>query len=80
MGVQAVVVAFMALISWGAALILRPLVQRSLGNTLDRRGNPSSLTSIADCRRPFLEKDENSIDLFRAVCRSPSLPDQNYTR
>jgi hypothetical protein len=30
-------VAFMALISWGAALILRPPVQRFLGNTLDRR-------------------------------------------
>jgi hypothetical protein len=27
-------VAFMALISWGAALILRPLVQRSRGKTL----------------------------------------------
>jgi hypothetical protein len=30
-------VAFMALISWGIALILRLLVQRFLGNTLDRR-------------------------------------------
>jgi hypothetical protein len=30
-------VTFMALISWGAALILRPFVQSFLSNTLDRR-------------------------------------------
>jgi hypothetical protein len=31
------IVAFMALITWGLALILRPFVQSLLGNILDRR-------------------------------------------